>query len=262
VPFVERVEVRVHYEVGGEGPPVVLLPGAGCDGSFWREAGYLDELAGEYRCVALDPRGFGRSSRPSDPEALRPEEQAADVLAVAEALELDRFALWGQSAGCIVAFTLGAAYPSRVTAIVASGGCPQFDEREWSEGCDGLRELAAAFRAAGTWKELIEGIAAREGVALPAGVAATNSDVEIGARLVERLLGERHHPEWLRLEPPCLFLLGELETDPGWPEKVKSALPQAQLVVLPGLGHLGGILAKELTMMYVRPFLARTAATA
>jgi pimeloyl-ACP methyl ester carboxylesterase len=259
VPFVERDDVRIYYEVAGDGPPVMLLPGAGADSSFWRQAGYLDELVGEYRCVMVDPRGFGRSSRPADPEALRVEEQAADVVVAADALELDRFALWGQSAGCFVAFTIAAAYPWRVTAIVGSGGAPPLDERQWSEWCDAMRDLAAAFRAAGSWKELIEAVAAQEGLALPAWVGGIGSDVETGARRVELLPGERHHPEWLRLEPPCLFLLGELETTPDWLEQAKRTLPDAQVVVLSGLAHLGGILATEQTMTHVRPFLARNA---
>ncbi len=262
MPFVERDDVRVHYEVVGEGPPIVLLPGAGADGSFWRQAGYVDELVGEYSCVIIDPRGFGKSSRPAEAEAMRLEEQAADVLAVADALGLDPFALWGQSAGGCVAFTLAAAHPSRVTAIVASGAAPPLDESDWSEWCDGSRELAGSFRAAHDWRDLIETVAAAEGLALPTWVSENESDLEMGARLVERLPGQRPHPEWLRLEPPCLFLLGELETDRAWTDRAKRVLPHAQIVVLPGLGHVGGILARAETMTHVRPFLARVATAA
>jgi len=60
-----------------------------------------------------DPRGFGRSSHPAEAEALRPEEMAADVLAVADELGLERFTIWGHSAGAYVAYTLAARRRSR-----------------------------------------------------------------------------------------------------------------------------------------------------
>src|SRR3954464_4903486 len=130
MPFVERDGVRVHYELEGDGSPLFLLVGAGGDGSAWRKGGYTAQRAGGYRCIAVDPRGFGRSGRPAEAEALRLEEMAADVLAIADKLGLERFTLWGHSAGAGVAYTLAAAEPSRVTAIVGAGGGVDLDESE------------------------------------------------------------------------------------------------------------------------------------
>jgi pimeloyl-ACP methyl ester carboxylesterase len=256
VPFVERGGIRVHYEVDGEGPALFLLPGAGCDGSFWRRAGYLDALVDDYRCIAVDPRGFGRSSRPEEPEAMRVEEFERDVVAIADALGLERFALWGQSAGGFVASGVGVTAGSRVTAIVNSGGTPALDEPEWREWSDAQQALAAHARASSGWKEFIEGVAAHEGLPLPAWVGEIDCDIEMGARLVERLLGQRFRPELLQLEQPYLLLVGEHEEDPSYVERARRTLPRAQVVVLPGLGHVGAILAVEPTLSHVRPFLA------
>ena len=69
MPFVERDGVSVYFEVGGAaaGPPLFLLPGAGTDSRFWHPAGYIAEIERDYQFIAIDPRGFGRSSRPVDP---------------------------------------------------------------------------------------------------------------------------------------------------------------------------------------------------
>jgi pimeloyl-ACP methyl ester carboxylesterase len=43
--FVSPDGVRLHYEIEGSGPPLVLHMGAGCDATMWREAGYLEPLS-------------------------------------------------------------------------------------------------------------------------------------------------------------------------------------------------------------------------
>ena len=56
----------LHYDDIGEGPPVVLLHGVTSTGPLeWR--GIVGTLADDYRCVAPDLRGHGRSDRGSRP---------------------------------------------------------------------------------------------------------------------------------------------------------------------------------------------------
>ena len=76
--FVERGGVRIHYEVVGEGPPVVLLHGGTGDRTMWRQAGYVDGLE-RYRCVLVDSRGLGLSHKPAGETAYRLEEYVGDV---------------------------------------------------------------------------------------------------------------------------------------------------------------------------------------
>src|SRR2546423_12267055 len=105
-------------DIGAGLPVVVLHGGPGMDHSMFRP--WLDPLADEFRLIYVDERGQGRSER-VDPEALSLEVFARDVDLLAEALELERFALLGHSFGAIIttwhAIELGTA-----AAYVISGG--------------------------------------------------------------------------------------------------------------------------------------------
>jgi pimeloyl-ACP methyl ester carboxylesterase len=91
--FVERDGVHVFYEVYGSGEPtVVLLPTWSVTHSrSWKLQ--IPDLARRFRVVAFDPRGNGRSDRPTSPEAYAETEFAADALAVMEATGTERAVL-------------------------------------------------------------------------------------------------------------------------------------------------------------------------
>src|SRR4029453_17346152 len=87
-------------DLGGDGLPLIVLHGGpGLDHPHLRP--WLDPLAHSFRVVYLDERGQGRSER-VDPTTLSLEIFARDVDLIAEALELDRFALLGHSFGAII----------------------------------------------------------------------------------------------------------------------------------------------------------------
>src|SRR5919201_2241842 len=105
-------------EVGSGFPLIVLHGGPGLDHSTFRP--WLDPLGDELRLLYVDERGQGRSER-VDPATLSLEVFARDVDLLAEALELERFALLGHSFGAIVA-TWHAIEPGTEAAYVISGG--------------------------------------------------------------------------------------------------------------------------------------------
>ena len=105
-------------EVGAGFPLIVLHGGPGLDHSTFRP--WLDPLGDELRLLYVDERGQGRSER-VDPATLSLEVFARDVDLLAEALELERFALLGHSFGAIVA-TWHATELGTAAAYVISGG--------------------------------------------------------------------------------------------------------------------------------------------
>ena len=99
---------------GESGPALLLVHALGGSGAHWRPQ--LAALGGARRVFAVDLRGHGRSDAPAG-AAYDIASHAADLLATADALGLDRFALAGHSFGAWVALEVAAAHPQRVTAL-------------------------------------------------------------------------------------------------------------------------------------------------
>src|SRR5918912_1794230 len=105
-------------EVGSGFPLIVLHGGPGLDHTNFRP--WLDPLGDEFRVLYVDERGQGQSER-VDPETLSLDVFARDVDLLAEALELERFALLGHSFGAIIT-TYHATHIGTAAAYVISGG--------------------------------------------------------------------------------------------------------------------------------------------
>ncbi|WP_182885435.1 alpha/beta fold hydrolase [Microbispora sp. H10885] len=108
----------LHYEVRGEGPLLLLIPGGtGGAASF---DGVADDLAIGYTVVSYDPRGLSRSPL-DDPEAeQRVAQHADDAFRLLELLSPDAPArVAGCSSGAIVTLHLLTTHPERVGRVVA-----------------------------------------------------------------------------------------------------------------------------------------------
>ena len=74
--LVDLADVRVHLIDEGSGPPILFLHGNPDTGELWRDV--ISRLAGDYRCLAPDLPGFGRSQVTGDFDCSLPE--IADVV--------------------------------------------------------------------------------------------------------------------------------------------------------------------------------------
>lgn len=110
-------QVRLHYVVGGSGPPVVLLHGFPETWQSWQDVAPL--LAVRHTVVAVDLRGVGCSSIP--PAGYDKQAMAQDVHGLVAALGLRDVALVGHDLGGWVAFAYARSYPAEVTHLVVSG---------------------------------------------------------------------------------------------------------------------------------------------
>jgi pimeloyl-ACP methyl ester carboxylesterase len=108
----------IWYATHGEGSPVILLHGGlGHSGNWAYQVPALVEAG--HKVVLIDSRGHGRSTRDARP--YRYELMAGDVLAVMDALQIDRAAIVGWSDGACTALILGMQAPQRVTGVFFFG---------------------------------------------------------------------------------------------------------------------------------------------
>ena len=109
-----RDGVPLHYEIVGNGPPLLLLNGIGLDLSAW--APLLQALCGERQLVLLETRGSGLSGLP--PQPCTTARLAADALALLDHLSLESVDVLGFSLGGLVAQELALLAPERIRSLV------------------------------------------------------------------------------------------------------------------------------------------------
>ncbi len=118
--------LRTSFRRTGQGAPLLLLHGWGGSSRLWRYT--MHDLADRYMLIAPDLPGFGSSPPLSGRLSL---ERLADwVIAFADALGIDRFAINGHSLCAAVAVHVAARYPERVSHLILTSFSTFRDERE------------------------------------------------------------------------------------------------------------------------------------
>lgn len=107
---------RLHYEVQGSGP-VLMLIGHPMDSTGFAAIAPL--LAGDRTVVTYDPRGFGRSTIDDRDQDAEPDLLADDVRRVLEAVGGAPAAVFGSSGGAVTGLALVARHPDHVQTLVA-----------------------------------------------------------------------------------------------------------------------------------------------
>jgi pimeloyl-ACP methyl ester carboxylesterase len=116
--YVEHDGVRIWHAAYGAGPPVILLHGGlGHSGNWGYQVPAL--LKSGRRVVLIDSRGHGRSTRDARPYSY--EMMASDVLAVMDALKVERAAVVGWSDGACTSLILARMAPERIAGVFFFG---------------------------------------------------------------------------------------------------------------------------------------------
>ena len=88
MPYVSNQNIRIHYTVDGQGPPLVLQHGSAGSGKDWYQFGYADALKHDYQLILIDIRGRGASDKPHDSAAYTLSHHVADIVAVLNDLKV------------------------------------------------------------------------------------------------------------------------------------------------------------------------------
>lgn len=116
--------VRIHYELEGDGPPLVLQHGLLSSLESWRRRGYVERLAPSYQLVLIDSRGHGESDKPDDPEAYELRTRVVDVASVLHDAGIETAHYMGYSMGGWIGYGISIYMPQRFRSLTIGGFSP------------------------------------------------------------------------------------------------------------------------------------------
>ena len=114
-----RDGTRLYYEEAGQGTPVVFVHEYAADYRTWEPQ--MRRFARSHRCVTYSQRGYPPSDIPNDPDKYSQDCFRDDVIAMMDALKLDRAHVVGHSMGALTALHVGIRYPQRCISVTAAG---------------------------------------------------------------------------------------------------------------------------------------------
>lgn len=254
------------FAVGeGDGPPIALLHAGVVDSRVWEPFVPLLTDAG-YRTIRYDARGFGRSET-KDVEFSRVD----DLLAVLDAFGIERAALVGNSQGGQIALDLAVSRPDRVVALVQlASGIGGLDV-PMSPRDEAVEERYEAVDQAGDIQALTDFELALWGAGVEQPVERLPADLREFLRPMFEAANEgRPRGRQVPLDPPAaerldqlkmpvLFVHGGLDFSyvETFGRHLEANVPNARLVVMPGVAHLLAAEAPEavarLVLDLVRP---------
>jgi pimeloyl-ACP methyl ester carboxylesterase len=267
--FIEVDGVRLHYVERGEGPPLVLLHGLGSMIDDFVLSGLVSRAAEQFRVIAIDRPGYGRSSRPRD-RLWHPAAQAELIHRALRRLDVYCPTLFGHSYGATVALAYAAAYPVE-RLVLASGyyypsmrldapvlvppGIPVIGDLMrytvspllgrllwpvWLRLIFGPRPVPRRFRPFPAWMAL-----------RPSQLRAVGEDA---AALLPAVASLR--PSYAKLRVPTVLIAGAqdryISTD-GQTRRLHAELPDSRLVIVPGAGHMVHHAAAETVARALQP---------
>ena len=254
--FVSPDAVRLHYEIEGSGPILVMHVGAGCSADVWREAGYVAPLSQSFQCVLFDHRGHGASDHPSSVEANHLDRYAEDVTALVGHLSHAGASFFGWSNGFQVGLRAADMHPGIFDSLILFGGIPPF--RTPQELAAMTPERAAALREKG-WSLLLDDMVAAEKSPVPRWfldrVVATDIEPYIAWTEARPDWGWSHWEAFPRVKAPTLLLAGELEDPDDLLGDAARLMPKATRVHVPDREHINAFLYSEFVVPRVVEFL-------
>ena len=124
--FVNAGGLRTHVATAGHGPPVVLLHGWPQHWYEWRDV--IPLLAPHARVICPDLRGFGWTDVPE--RGYEKDQLMRDLLALLDALGLERVTFAGHDWGGFVGFLLAFEHPDRIESFLALNVLPPWQASE------------------------------------------------------------------------------------------------------------------------------------
>jgi 3-oxoadipate enol-lactonase len=122
--LIKAGSIEINVREWGAGEPLLLVHGLGTNSSLWCHQ--LRPFAARQRVLAVDLRGFGRSSKPRERAQYSIDIMADDIAAVCEALALPPIHYLGVSMGGFIGQALALRHPTRVRSLILGHSAAEF----------------------------------------------------------------------------------------------------------------------------------------
>jgi len=238
--------LNIHYlDWGSAGkPPLILLHGIA------RTARTFDHVAphftANYHVLAVDMRGHGDSAWDSQGSYVV-EDYVKDIAALIAHLKLRNIVLWGNSTGGRVAQMIAGLHPDLVTAVIVEDVGPERPREVSNSRADRMAKEAEGWATADDMLVQVRKENPRTPEPVLKELVRYGSKQRADGRIVWKrdpaiLNGFVPTELWstVRLiKAPIIYILGGASTivPLDTQQEIKAALPQAEIVTLPGLGH-------------------------
>lgn len=257
VEFVEADGLKIAYARVGEGHPLVFVHGAAEDSRIWQPQ--LIDLADEFTVVAWDEPGAGRSS--DLPEGLTLTGFADGLAALIESLRLGPAHVAGLSWGGTVVLELYRRHPGVVATLIMidtyAGWKGSLPADEVQARVVSARRMLAA--PPGEFDPTLPGLFAGDPpahfVPLLAAIAADVRPATLGQELA--IMAETDLSDLLpHVAVPTLLLWGDLDARSPLTvaRQFEEAIPDTELVVIEGAGHMSNLERPQQVNAAVREF--------
>ena len=221
--------VPIHYEVFGEGKPILMVHGfAASLEANWVRTGWVETLSPIRKVVGLDCRGHGESGKPHEPEAYGGDAMPGDVIRLMDHLEIEQADLFGYSMGARISLQLLLGHPDRFTSVVL-GGIGSFLAGRRG-GRPGVAEALLAKDRSTVTDATAKGFRAF--------AEANKNDLKALAACMQAPRGVGDRASLAQIDLPALIVIGEGDALVGSTDELAAAIPSARLVTIPDRDHL------------------------
>lgn len=233
--------IGMHMVAAGDGPPLTFIHGLGWDHRMWHPA--FDRYADRYRTIAGDSRGHGRSDMPEGPYTMG--QFADDWAGALEAVSALPGCIVGLSQGGMVAQALAIAAPHKVRALVLVSTTCRAAADTTANMADRLNSMREAGARAGAevaaTSIFSEGFRTANPAYIDAFIDARSAQPQEPLISAMAALSNFDYCAGLeQLDIPTLVIAGTEDalTPPDAVRALAGHVPKAELVEMPGAGHI------------------------
>jgi pimeloyl-ACP methyl ester carboxylesterase len=242
--FFDSDGIKIHYLDKGAGEPVILIHGFGANLDVnW--TGMSSKLAQQFRVIAVDNRGHGRSDKPHDSSQYGIN-MVGDVVRLMDHLQIKRAHIVGYSMGALITAKFITEHPDRVISAVIGGmGWLQLDDK-WMKMLD---EIATSLEEGKGPLPLLRFLNSKNGIKnVEEAIQGINTMLKLTNDQKALAACARAFPQFqiskdqlASIKFPTLVIVGDLDPFFDYVESMKGVSSHIEIVAVKGGDHLSTI---------------------